>query len=157
MHTQTANLKVAQTGNNTLKVSSQQKARTLDVPIVKAPPKGITNREEFKKPSQNYARSNAAAREMMKRYINGRNRDSSLSSYEKQKFDMRKNMNLAVPVLRQGRDSRQGGAERTSSKSYHRAEFSLDMSKLAELNLDEESQNIKAHTHTLMDADFTVE
>lgn len=89
MQSQNVNLKVAQTGNNTLKVSSQQKARTLDVPIVKAPPKGITNREELRKPKQGFAKSNAAAREMMKRYMKGRNRDSSLGSYEKQKFEMR--------------------------------------------------------------------
>ena len=48
--------------------------------------KGEINLQMLK---QGFAKSDAAAREMMKRYMKGRNRDSSLSSYEKQKFEMR--------------------------------------------------------------------
>ena len=54
------------------------------------------------KPPLAYQQANDAAREIMKRYVQGgRNRESSLNSYENKKFDKRQKSNLAVPVLQQ--------------------------------------------------------
>ena len=74
------------------------------MPIVRD--RGVTTRDDLKIPGKAYNKGNVQARELMKRYMKGRNRESSMNSYEKQKFEMKDKKHLRVPVLSYARESR---------------------------------------------------
>lgn len=81
---------------SSLLIRNQNKA--IEIPIVDVQKKRTASQFE----NRVYGNSaKLAARELMKKYLNVRSRENGISAVEMQKYEMKQNLNLAVPILRQ--------------------------------------------------------
>lgn len=96
MQPKTQNIVVTQRSGQLSSLVIRNERKIFEVPLVDTVKERAVPETKLK--SKNHG-ANLVARDLMKRFVKGRNWDW-LSSFEKQKYDVKPNAQLAVPVLK---------------------------------------------------------